>query len=141
MPVAAEAAMNLQMDGIAIGLEPSPVKLRGLSHREWGDHTKTLAILMETANPAQGRIRGATNEKLIVDGIDKMYQRVAPLGKLFVPFDEHGHPLAERVARHTTAINQLVQVYSEHHPERPLILEGIPDYESIKGDLGAFLAP
>ncbi len=141
MPVAAEAAMNLQLDGIAIGLEPSPVKLRGLSHREWGDHTQTLAILMETANPAQGRIRGVTDEALIVTGKDKMYLRVAPLGKLFVPFGPNGHPLAERVARHTTSINELIKVYADHYPERPVALQGIPGYKDIKADLGKYLAP
>lgn len=141
MGIAAVAAMNLQMEGVEIGIEPSPSNLRGLSHREWGDHTETLALLMETANPAQGRIRGMTNEALIVNGKDKMYERVAPLGKLFVPFDASGHPVAERVARHVTALNALVLAYSDDHPDRPLILTGIPSYGSIKENLGKFLVP
>ena len=45
MEVAATAVIGLQLDGIEIGLEPSPKTLRGLSHREWGDATDTLAIL------------------------------------------------------------------------------------------------
>jgi Predicted deacylase len=141
MGIAAVAAMNLQMEGVEIGIEPSPTNLRGLSHREWGDHTETLALLMETANPAQGRIRGVTNEALIVQGKDKMYERVAPLGKLFVPFDANGHPLSERVARHVTALHALIQAYSDERPDKPLILGGVPDYESIKEDLGKYLEP
>ena len=141
MDVAADAAMTLQMEGIEIGLEPSPVNLRGLSHREWGDHTQTLAILMETANPAQGRIRGITDEALIVSGKDKMYARVAPLGKLFVPWDENGHPLSERVARHVTAIMTLMQSFSDQHPDRPVTVAGIPDYAAILEDMGKYLVP
>lgn len=141
MDVAATAAMNLQMEGVDIGLEPSPANLRGLSHREWGDHTETLAILMETANPAQGRIRGVTNESLIVNGTDRMYERVAPLGKLFVPFGAGGHPLSERVARHVTAINALITAYAEQHPEAALVLGGIPEYAAIRANLGTYLIP
>lgn len=141
MGIAAMAAMNLQMEGVDIGIEPSPANLHGLSHREWGDHTETLAILMESANPAQGRIRGVTNEALIVTGKDKMYERVAPLGKLFVPFGPEGHPLSERVARHVAAIDMLVRAYSEERPDRPVTLEGIPGYEAIREDLGTFLRP
>lgn len=141
MDIAAEAAMALQMEGIEIGLEPSPVNLRGLSHREWGDHTDTFAILMETANPAQGRIRGVTNEALIVGGKDKMYETVAPLGKLFVPFDKEGHPLSGRVARHVTAIMALIQALGDQHPEKAVTIAGIPDYVSIKENMGQFLAP
>ncbi len=141
MDIAAIAAMNLQMEGVAIGIEPSPANLRGLSHREWGDHTGTFAILMETPNAAQGRIRGVTDESLIVNGTDKMYERVAPLGKLFVPFDAAGHPLSERVARHITAVSALLAAFEEQHPGRPLLLQGIPDYESIRTNLGAYLAP
>lgn len=141
MDIAAMAAMNLQMEGVQIGIEPSPTNLRGLSHREWGDHTETLALLMESANPAQGRIRGVTDEALIVNGTDKMYERVAPLGKLFVPFDSNGHPLSERVARHVTAINALVLAYSEQYPDRAIVWEGIPSYDEIKGNLGQYLLP
>lgn len=141
MDVAAEAVMELEMDGVDFRLEPSPKKLHGLSHREWGDHTETLAILMETANPAQGRIRGITDQDLIVTGADKMYQRVAPLGKLFVPFDEKGHPLSQRVARHATALGQLVRVYSSHYPDKAVEMEGLPDYETISTRMNDYLVP
>ena len=50
------------MEDLDYSLEISPPSFRGLTHREWGDYSDTLAILMETANASQGRIRGKTDE-------------------------------------------------------------------------------
>jgi len=52
-------------DGVEISLEPSPATLHGLTRRELGDHTDTLPVLMETANPSHGRLRGVTNEEFV----------------------------------------------------------------------------
>ncbi|MGD9822443.1 MAG: succinylglutamate desuccinylase/aspartoacylase family protein, partial [Aminobacteriaceae bacterium] len=57
MELAAMAAMDLEGKGVPIRLEPSPKNLRGLTHREWGNYTETMPILMETGNPVQGRLR------------------------------------------------------------------------------------
>ena len=54
MDLASFVAIDMQMEGIQISLERSPTTLRGLTHRELGDHTDTLALLMEAPNPAQG---------------------------------------------------------------------------------------
>ena len=140
MGIAAEATMNLQLDGVKIGLEPSPTKLRGLSHREWGDATETLAILMETANPAQGRLRGRTDAQLVTEGKDPMYERAAKLGRLFVPFDDNGHPISVRVARHVAAIQELIRVYSKQTPQSPVVIGNIPDYEDmVSKGIGTYL--
>lgn len=140
MDIAATAAIGLQIDGIKIGLEPSPKSLRGLSHREWGDATDTLAILIEAANPAQGRLRGATSADLVVSGEDKMYERAAKLGRLFVPFDGKGIPLSVRVARHLTAVNELVRTFSEKTPDRAVELSGVPLYDDVvKKGIGNYL--
>lgn len=142
MPLAAAVTMNLQLMGINIGLEPSPKNLRGLSHRELGDYTDTLAVLMETANPAQGRLRGRTDEALVVTGQDKAYMKAAQLGRLFVPFDETGHPIEERVGRHLTAINEFITVFTEMYPQTPVVVHDIPLLEDIERDgLGSFLLP
>ena len=55
MNLASNVVVDMQMEGVQISLEPSPTDLRGLTHRELGDHTDTLALLMEAPNPAQGR--------------------------------------------------------------------------------------
>jgi len=140
MDMAAAAVVGLQMDGVDIGLEPSPKTLHGLSHREWGDATETLAVLMESANPSQGRLRGATSAELIVNGKDSMYARAARLGRLFVPFDEKGIHLNVRVARHLTAVDTLLRTFSEMTPDRPIELSRLPTYEDMvtKG-IGSYL--
>ena len=140
MDIAANATINLQLDGVKIGLEPSPKGLRGLSHREWGDATDTLAILMETANPSQGRLRGATNAGMVVSGQDRMYQQAAKLGRLFVPFDAKGHPLDVRVARHITAFHEMLKVYSQKKPQQAIVLNNVPSYRDLtKKGVGAYL--
>jgi len=142
MGIASQAAINLQLEGIQISLEPSPTNLRGLTHRELGDYTDTIAILMETANPAQGRLRGKTDEDLVLTGKDKAYVKAAKLGRLFVPFDENGHPLEERVGRHLTSINELAKAYSSQYEDAPIIIENIPEFSEIKEKgLGEYLNP
>lgn len=140
MEVAALANVNLQGEGLDIGLEPSPHNLRGLSHREWGDATATLALLVETTNPAQGRLRGRTDTGLVLRGRDRFYVDAARRGLLSVPFDEGGWPLDVRVARHVTTVNELLGVYSSMAPDRPVILNGVPDFDDlIARGLGQFL--
>jgi hypothetical protein len=142
MPIASEVVMNLEFEGITIGLEPSPVNLHGLTHRELGDYTDTLAVLMETANPSQGRLRGRTDEELVITGKDKYYVRAKALGRLFVPFDEKGHPLEERVGRHITSVVEFSKVFSSSNPDREISIQGIPAYTEIqeKG-IGNYLLP
>lgn len=142
MPIASKAVIELQLKGIQMGLEPSPKNFHGLTHRELGDYTDTLAVLMETANAAQGRLRGRTDEHLVLTGKDKEYVKAAKLGRLFVPYDENGHPLEERVGRHVTGIMELVKAYTEQNPNRGIVIKNVPSYDELlnKG-LGEFLNP
>ncbi len=140
--LAALAVLELQLDGLEIRLEASPVNLRGLSHREWGDETGIKAILLETPNASHGRLKGRPSSSLIVDGKDKFYTRAAGLGWLFVPYAEEGIPLSQRVARHLAALDALVKSLAELDPDRAVAIEGIPPPAEVqqKG-LGAFLHP
>lgn len=131
MSIAAEGTMELQFSGISIALEPSPVNLRGLTHRELGDFTDTIPLLMETANASQGRLRGATNEKLALDGIDDYYVDAARLGFLYVPYDDEGHSIEERVGRHLQGIIEFTKAYNNNHPDKPVIFEDVPTYEEL----------
>ena len=111
-----------------------------MSHREWGDATDALAILMETANPSQGRLRGATNEQLILTGKDPMYERAAKLNRLFVPYDDKGVPIDLRVARHVTAVNEFLAVLSKKKPQQAVVLTKVPSYsEMVKKGIGTYL--
>jgi len=138
--LSALASVNLQAIGMTIGLETSPESLHGLSHREWGDATPALAVLMETTNPAQGRLRGATGASQVIDGRDRFYVLASARGRLAVPFPEGGWPLAVRVARHLAAVNELARVASELTPERAIVLDGVPGYQAVvERGVGAFL--
>lgn len=135
-PLASQALINMQLEGMEISLEPSPKNLHGLTHRELGDYTDTMAVLMETANPAQGRLRGKTDEALIVEGKDKFYVRAANYGRLYVPYDENGHPLSERVARHITGICQLMLSNNELTPDKQILVNALPTYSELVSDGG-----
>lgn len=142
MELAVMAAMDLELDGIAIGVEQSPERLRGLSHREWGDHTAALPALFESANPAQGRMRGRTNVDLILKGQDVQYERAAKLGRLYVPFDANGHPLKERVARHLTTLTAFWDLFALFYPDRPLSISAVPSYDDLLNNaVGPYLQP
>ncbi|WP_315119106.1 succinylglutamate desuccinylase/aspartoacylase family protein [uncultured Clostridium sp.] len=142
MAIASQAVINLQLKGIEMGLEPSPTNLHGLTHRELGDYTDTIAILMETANAAQGRLRGKTDENLVLTGKDKSYVKAAKLGRLFVPYDENGHPIEERVGRHLEGINEISKAFSKEKVDRPIVIENVPSYnELIDKGIGSFLNP
>jgi hypothetical protein len=59
---------------------------------------------------------------------------------LYVPFDEKGHPLEERVGRHLAGIGEFAFVLGLEFPEFEVIIDGIPDYYDLqeKG-IGAYL--
>jgi hypothetical protein len=138
--IAAEAALLLEFEGMQIGVERSPENLGGLSHREWGDHTDALALLIETPNPAQGRLRGQTTAELIVGGKDPFYVRAAERGLLYVPFSALGHPIDERVGRHLQAVTMLLDVYSAYTNAK-VLLSGVPTLADVlRNGIGAYLA-
>lgn len=140
--IATLTMFGLQMRGIPIDLMASPPALRGLSHREFGDHTNAFAVLSETANPAMGRLRGRTDESLIVGGQDDNYVRAAELGRLFVSFSEAGHPLSERTARQLATVEELLIAYNDANPEWPIRVTGIPQYDEVVAEgLAPFLLP
>ena len=153
--IAAGAQFNMQnFYGVDISIEPSAPELRGLTHRELGDHTDTLAFLCETSNASQGKIRGAFTEDLIITGEDKFYDKAQELELIF------GEPvhLNERVARHALSITQILEAYNEEYSygsegclssflggkrlkQGQFSISGIPEYDEImqKG-VGYYLA-
>lgn len=140
LDIASMVVLDLQMEGIEMNLELSPPDFHGLSHREWGDYSDTMPILMETANASQGRLRGRTDENLALTGKDKMYVQAAKLGRLYVPYDENGHPIEERVGRHTTAICTFINNLNMLYPDKTVGFSGIPSYQEIlKNGYGYYL--
>jgi hypothetical protein len=125
--VASIATVTLQIDGWNFTLEPSPYNFRGLSHREWTDHTNTRPILLETTNPAMGRLRGRTDADLAIVGKDEQYVTAARYGVLYAPFDESGTPIELRVGRHLAAIAAIVDAFNTLAPERTIDVGGWPE--------------
>lgn len=137
----AMSMLELEMEGLNFAMELSPPNFHGLSHREWGDSSQTMAILMESANPIQGRLRGRMTEKLILNGQDECYVKADELNRLYVEFDETGHPLEERVGRHLTAIKGIINTYNDFYGESSIEAIGFPEYEALLDNgIGAFLA-
>lgn len=139
MNLASNVVVDMQMEGVQISLEPSPTDLRGLTHRELGDHTDTLALLMEAPNPAQGRLRDRTDEALVLTGKSETYVKAGEIGQLYVPYDENGWPIEVRCARHVFGIERILANYSEMY-EEPIIVTGMPSYdELVKNGMGPYL--
>jgi predicted deacylase len=138
--LAALAQMSLQAEGLEFRLEASPANLRGLSHREWGDAGGIKAVLIETPNPVQGRLKGRTTAALVVEGKDKDYLKASRLGRLFIPYDERGVPLGDRVARHLAGFTAVLQSLAELEPDKAVAIEGLPAWrEVMEKGVGAFL--
>ncbi len=138
--LAGEAVLYLQLENLNYNLEPSPEKFRGLSHREWGDHLHIPAILMESANPVQGRYHDRLTPDMVVTGKDRIYYEAAQHGLLEVDYPEQGIPLKSRVGRHLAALKHLFQVWNEHHYDQPIVIEGIPEFNELQEkDIGGFL--
>jgi hypothetical protein len=138
--LATMAAIDLEMTGMKLRLEPSPKNLRGMSHRELGDHTKTTALLLETANPIMDRLHGRTSERFILDGKDEFFRRAARNGLLYVPYGDAGIPMTERAGRHLSALLAFARVFGEMHPGREIVLDKLPDHAALAArGVGAFL--
>ncbi len=137
--LATMASLGMQMQDLDLSLEASPEKFRGLSYRELGDHTKAKAVLMETCNPSQGKIRGITDEALVVKGIDAFYVAADKLGRTFVPYNEKGWPLERRMGRHLTAFTELALALTEEEGTS-FVIKGVPTNEEINANgVGAYL--
>jgi len=139
--LAAMASMMISgSEGFTIGVEYSPEALRGLSHREIGDHTAAISLLLEAPEPFLDATRGRTDRELLLTGKDPFVVRAGKRGLLFERIDEKGWPIDVRVGRHTSAILQILEVWSGERPERGVVLTGVPRYaEVIEKGVGAFL--
>jgi hypothetical protein len=137
--ITSEAAIELEFEGLIYSIEPSPYNFRGLSHREWQDFTNTYPVLLETANPLQGRLRGKSDVNLLLTGKDPMYLKAAELGELAVPYDSLGITIEVRVGRHLEAIKKIMEVFSYYYPENAVQMINLPTYsEIIEKGIGSY---
>ena len=115
--LAAEAVLNLELEGLKMKLEESSTDFRGLSHREWGDATQAKAFLFETPNPA----------------LDKK----SPGD----PVNDTEWPLSKRVGVHLASFLAVIEAFNGSVPEnRQIILSNLPSRDELrKSGIGAYL--
>ena len=122
-----------------IGMEFSPPALHGLTHREVGDHSDALSLLFEAPEPFLDRVRGITDENLLLTGKDPFVIKAGEYGLLYEKIDERGWPIEVRVSRHTSTILQVIQTYSEIYPDKAVFLSQVPRYaEVIQNGVGHY---
>ncbi len=139
--LAAMASMSISAaEGFSIGVEYSPLALHGLSHREIGDHSDAISLLLEAPEPFLDATRGRTDRALLLTGKDDFVVRAGKHGLLFEKIDEKGWPIDVRVGRHTSTLLQIFELWSGEKPERAVEMTGVPRYaEVIEKGIGAFL--
>lgn len=130
--LAALASMMISgTEGFNIGMEYSPESLRGLSHREIGDNTQAISLLLETPEPFLDATRGRTDRALLLEGKDDYVVLAGKHGLLFEQIDESGWPIDIRVGRNTSSILQILELWSEEQMERAIIISGVPRYSEV----------
>lgn len=129
------------LDGFKIGTEFSPRNLHGLTHREIGDHSQAVSLLFEAPQPFLDATRGRTNADVLLSGQDEFVVRAGQAGLLFEKIDEHGWPIAVRVGRHTSSVAQTLDTWSEDHPDRAIVMRGIPRFAEVTRQGVGFYLP
>lgn len=131
MSIASDMAFSMQLDGLDMRAEYSGVSSYGLSHRSLGDNTSSMMTLMETYNPSMGPLHGKMDDDLIINGNEPNYYEAHKAGYIYFNVPEDGYPLIERVARHISCIRYLTEAYSSVHPDKAIVVGGIPAYQEI----------
>jgi len=112
-------------------VEPSPSGFRGLSHREIGDHSDAMPFLLEAPIPFLDQPTGPKTVDLLLDGKDPFLLSLSKKGKLFVPYDETGWPIAKRVGQHCSVIQELMRQYTRKFPEKSMAVRNVPKYADV----------
>jgi hypothetical protein len=141
LDLAALASMIISgTEGFNIGVEYSPPALHGLSHREIGDHTDAISLLLEAPEPFLDATRGRTDRALLLEGKDEFVVKAGKHGLLFEKMDENGWHIDVRIGRHCSTILQILELWSEEKPDKTVKVRGVPRYtEVIEKGTGYFL--
>lgn len=116
LELAVLAVVELEFQGIVMSVEHSSEEFRGLSHREWGDHTKAAAYLIETPNPGQ------TASIIDADVVN-----------------DPKYPLSKRAATQLATIEAIFLAHEMMLGER-LQWTGIPSYDDlVQKGIGSYL--
>jgi hypothetical protein len=134
------AAMVLSAEQFPMKTETSPKSLRGLTHREIGDFTESLAVLMETPEPFIDKFVGPMTEALMLTGKDEFMQVAANRGLLYADYDiKTGASLDYRVGRHLGGAAEIIKQMGEFYPAKRLEVSWPTYAEVMEKGVGAFL--
>jgi hypothetical protein len=104
-----------------------------------GDYSGALSLLFEAPEPFLDRVRGITDEHLLLTGKDPFVMKAGEYGLLYEKIDEKGWPIDVRVGRHCSTILQVIQTYSEMYSDKAVVLSKVPRYaEVIKNGTGYY---
>jgi hypothetical protein len=117
--------------GFKIGTEFSPKNLHGLSHREVGDFSQAVSLLVEAPEPFLDAIRGRTTRELLLTGKDEFIVKAGKHGLLHEKIDAKGWPIGVRVGRHASTIAGIMESWNGSHPDRPFECLYLPKYAEI----------
>ncbi|MFC1725065.1 succinylglutamate desuccinylase [candidate division KSB1 bacterium] len=126
--------MLSDMEDFNMGTEFSPKSLHGLSHREVGDFSDAVSLLFEAPEPFLDATRGKTTREQLLTGKDEFVVKAGEHGLLFEKIDENGWPIDVRVGRHTSAILQTMETWTEENPDKPLSCLNVPRYAEVIGN-------
>jgi len=126
-------------EGFESHVEPSPANFRGLSHREIGDFSNALPFLLEAPIPFLDQPTGPKTVDLLLDGKDPFLLSLSKKKKLFVPYDENGWPMANRVGQHCSVVLELIHQFSRKNKKRTIQIMNVPRYaDVIKNGVGFY---
>lgn len=138
--IASMASMMLSAGEFNMGMEYSPQTLHGLSHREVGDFTDALSFLIEVPEPFIDRVRGVTDEKLLLEGKDEFVMKAGEHGLLYEKIDENGWPIHERVGRAISTVDMIISMFNDFEPDKEIFYESLPLHDDIVANgIGAYL--
>lgn len=129
--IAGMTSMMLTALEFPIGMEYSPKTLHGLSHREVGDHSQAISYLLESPQPFLDRVRGITDEALLLTGKDPFVMLAGKHGLLYEKIGEDGWPIDVRVGRHASTILELAQSWNDLSQGEPITITNVPRYDEI----------
>lgn len=138
--IATMTALTLKArQGFDFNVQPSPSSFRGLSHREIGDFSDALPFLLEAPLPFLDQPTGPKTEALMLNGQDPFLLSLSKKGKLFVPYDEKGWPMENRVGQHCSAVLEILNQFNRKNPESAVIIRNVPLYaDIIKNGVGYY---
>ncbi len=134
------AAMILSAEQFPMKTETSPKTLRGLTHREVGDFTDSLAVLMETPEPFIDKFVGPMTEALMLTGRDEFMQTAADRGLLYADYNmKTGSSLDYRVGRHLSGALEVMKQMGEFYPAKAVGATWPTYADVMKRGIGSFL--